>query len=87
MYQTTVNQEDRVGDDHEGKTFRTSVAPPSVKNLNIDGVGTILSIHATPKVRDQRSEKDSWEQIAALKALRDAEGKFKMYTPKYHYSC
>ena len=71
-YQDKVAAKDQVGADHEGKAFRTSAAPPK-KDLDLKDVGTILSIHATVKVRDQRSEKDSWAQIAALKALREAE--------------
>jgi len=33
----------------------------------------MLDVHATPKVRGQKNETDSWAQIAALKALREAE--------------
>ena len=71
MYQKSVAQQDRVAGDHEAKTFRTSAAAP----IGCRDV-PMLDVHATPKVRGQKNETDSWAQIAALKALRDAEGKF-----------
>jgi len=71
-YQEKVKERDQVEGSHESKTFRTSAAPPK-KGSSHAGTETLLSIHSISKVRGQKSEKDSFAQIAKLKALRDAE--------------